>query len=329
MHKSKGNVILPEEVIKQYGADVLRLWVASLDFHNDMRVSQDMLKQLSEAYRKIRNTARYILGNLGDKNGFDPDTEMVALDKLSDIDKWALSRLNKLASRVREAYDGYQFHIIYHDIHNFCSIDMSKLYIDITKDRLYCEAKNDPARRSAQTAMYIIVKSLTKLLAPILSFTAEETWGYISHTECDDLESVFCNYMPSFEDKYDFSEIEEKYEALFNLRDGVMKALELARADKMIGKSLDAKVTVYCDGEAYDTLTAFADKLAEIYITSAAYVVKGEAPEGALTETQTGIAVKVENADGCKCGRCWSYSTEGVTDDEGGFLCERCRKLLI
>ncbi|MBO5914526.1 MAG: isoleucine--tRNA ligase, partial [Clostridia bacterium] len=175
MHKSLGNGVDPADLIKDFGADIVRLWASSSDYHADVRCSKEIFKQLSESYRKLRNTLRILLANLGSPDtDFDPNRDMVAPEALTDIDKWAVSRLNKLVKRVREAYDNYQFHIIYHDIHNFCSIDMSKLYIDITKDRLYCESKNDPARRSTQTAMYIIVNALTKLLAPILSFTAEE-----------------------------------------------------------------------------------------------------------------------------------------------------------
>ena len=177
-----------------------------------------------------------------------------------------------------------------------------------------------------------MLNAITRLLAPVISFTAEEIWKHMPHAASDRTESVFLNDMPAFDTGLaeKTAELCAKWDKLFEYRDDVMKALELARANKMIGKSLDAKVAVYTnDDEAYEVLSAFADKLAEIYITSAAYVVKGDAPEGAFTETQSGIAVVVETADGCKCGRCWSYSTEGVHDDEGGFLCERCRKILL
>jgi isoleucyl-tRNA synthetase len=253
---------------------------------------------------------------------------MVAPEALTDIDKWAVSRLNKLVKRVREAYDNYQFHIIYHDIHNFCSIDMSKLYIDITKDRLYCESKNDPARRSTQTAMYIIVNALTKLLAPILSFTAEEVWGYITHLEGEDAFSVFCNDMPSFEEKYDFSDIEEKYESLFNLRDGVMKALELARAEKSIGKSLEAAVAIYAgaDSEAMKLFKQFESILPDIFIVSKVTLCDGNAPDGTYFDEETGIYVAVSVAEGEKCVRCWMHKDDCTADEDGQHLCARCRK---
>ena len=329
MHKSLGNAVAPETVIDKYGADILRLWVASSDYRVDVRASDAIFKQLSESYRKIRNTLRILLANLGTvESDFNPATDMVALENLGDIDKWALSRLNKLIKRVRDAYDSYQFHIVYHDIHNFCSIDMSKLYIDITKDRLYCENKNDISRRSTQTAMYIIVNALTKLLAPVLSFTAEETWGFMSHNADDDLDSVFCNAFPEVSDAFDFAEIEEKYEALFNLRDSVMKALEIARAEKIIGKSLEAKVTIFTsnNAEAEKLFGEFENILPEIFIVSKVELSKDSATENAYTDEETKISVAVSVADGEKCVRCWMHKDDCTADEDGQQLCARCRK---
>jgi len=329
MHKSLGNGVDPADLIKDFGADIVRLWASSSDYHADVRCSKEIFKQLSESYRKLRNTLRILLANLGSpENDFDPKKDLVSPEMLGDIDKWALSRLNKLVKRVRDAYDSYQFHIVYHDIHNFCSIDMSKLYIDITKDRLYCEAKNDPARRSTQTAMYIIVSALTRLLAPILSFTAEETWSFMSHSAEDDLDSVFCNQMPSFESKYDFSEIEAKYESLFTLRDGVMKALELARAEKAIGKSLEAAITIYTEAgsEASKLFDEFKDILPDIFIVSKVALSNEKASETAHFDEETGIAVDVAVADGEKCVRCWMHKDDCTTDEDGQHLCARCRK---
>ena len=329
MHKSLGNSISPDDIVKKYGAELVRLWAASSDYHADVRCSDNIFKQLSESYRKIRNTARIMMANLGD---FNPDTDMVAYDDMLEIDQWIVAETNKLVKQCLEAYDEYEFHIVYHAINKFCTIELSKLYIDITKDRLYVEKADSAARRSGQSALYHVLSVITRLLAPVISFTAEEIWKHMPHASEDKVESVFLNDMPVY--SADFAEktaaLSAKWDKLFEYRDDVMKALEIARAEKMIGKSLDAKVTVYTnDEEAYATLSAFADKLAEIYITSAAYLVKGDAPEDAFVPESQTIAVKVENADGCKCGRCWSYSTEGVTDDEGGFLCERCRKMLI
>ncbi|MBQ9080740.1 MAG: isoleucine--tRNA ligase [Clostridia bacterium] len=323
MHKSLGNSVSPDDMVKKYGADLVRLWAASSDYHADVRCSDNIFKQLSEIYRKIRNTARIMMANLGD---FNPDTDMVAFDDMLDIDKWIVAEANKLTKVCRDGYDNYEFHIVYHSINKFCTIELSKLYIDITKDRLYVEKADSAARRSGQSALYNVLSALTRLLAPMISFTAEEIWKHMPHVASDKTESVFLNDMPAYDEvlAQKTAELTEKWDKMFEYRDDVMKALEIARADKMIGKSLDAKVTVYVsDDETYASINAFADDLAGIYITSAATVRKGDAPAGAFAETQTGIAVVVEPADGCKCDRCWSYSTEGEKTEDG-FICSRC-----
>ncbi|MBQ8208335.1 MAG: isoleucine--tRNA ligase [Clostridia bacterium] len=329
MHKSLGNSIAPEEVITKYGADLVRLWVASSDYRVDVRVSDPIFKQLSEAYRKIRNTARIIMANLGDPaSDFDPNKDMVSLDKLYEIDKWALTELNKLVKTCRDAYNSYEFHIVYHEICNFCTTTLSKLYIDITKDRVYVEKKDSEGRRAAQTAMYIILSSLTRLVAPMLTFTAEEIWKAMPHKDCEKKESVFLNLMPEYETAYEFTDVEERWNKLFALRDDIMKALEVARADKLIGKSLDAKVTIYApDAEVYKTFADFADELKTVFIVSAVGLVNANAPEGVFTETESGIGVKVEQASGHKCDRCWAYSEEGEADEDG-FICSRCKKIV-
>ena len=325
MHKSLGNTVAPDEITAKYGAELVRLWVASADYRVDVRVSDAIFKQLSEAYRKIRNTARILLANIGD---FNPDTEMVAVDDLCEIDKWALSRLNDLTKSVREGYDNYEFHSIYHSVNNFCTTDMSKLYVDITKDRVYTEKKDGKLRRSAQTVMWLTLSSLTRLIAPIISFTAEEIWQYMPHAASDKRESVFLNDLPTWNDDWSFPELEAHWDKLFELRDDVMKALEIARADKLIGKSLDAAVTVYTkDDGVFTLLNSFANELSTVYIVSSAKVVKGDAPEGAFTETASGIAVKVTVADGERCDRCWLHSTDTVSDGEG-VLCRRCAAVI-
>lgn len=331
MHKSLGNAVAPEEVINKYGADILRLWVASSDYRVDVRASDAIFKQLSESYRKIRNTLRILLANLGTpETDFDPDRDSVCPESFCDIDKWAVSRLNGLAARVREAYDSYQFHIVYHEILNFCSTDMSKLYIDITKDRLYCEAKNDPARRSAQTAMYIIVNALTRMLAPVLSYTAEEVWLYMNHAAADNAKSVFLNDLPEYDKALDFADICGKYESLFEHRDGVMKALELARAEKIIGKSLEADVTVYAPegSEAMKLFREFAPILPTVFIVSKVELSSENAPEGAYIDEENGIAVRVAVSEGEKCVRCWMQKDDCTVDEDGQHLCARCRKAL-
>ncbi len=328
MHKSLGNGVDPADLIRDFGADLVRLWAASSDYHADVRCSKEIFKQLSESYRKIRNTIRILMANLGSADtDFDPNTDMVAFDQLCGIDKWALSRLNGLVKRVREAYNTYAFHLVYHEINNFCTVDLSKLYVDITKDRVYTEAKDSVARRSAQTTMYVILSSMVRLLAPILAFTADEVWQAMPHVASDDTRNVVLNDMPDYDEALAFTAEEEKYNALFALRDSVMKALELARAEKVIGKSLDAKLTIYASGENKVILDGFADELPTVFIVSGVTVADGSAPEGAYMDEDAKVAVLVEPADGEKCDRCWSYSTEGISDGEG-FLCKRCKTIL-
>ena len=331
MHKSLGNTIAPEDIIKKYGADLLRLWAASSDYQADVRVSDPIFKQLSETYRKIRNTARIIMANLGkDGEDFNPDTDMLPVGELYDIDKWALSRLNQLVKEANEAYDVYEFHIVIHAVSNFCTVDMSKLYIDITKDRLYVEKTDSKARRSAQTAMYLILSALTRLIAPLLSYTAEEIWHSMKHISGDDTRSVFLSDMPKYDPALDFDGLEERWDKLFELRDDAMKALELARADKLIGKSLDAKLTIYTnDDAAYELLESFKSDLEDVFIVSGVSVSKDAAPAGAFTECAAeGLAgVLVETADGERCDRCWKYSTETHKDGDS-CLCARCKAVI-
>lgn len=326
MHKSLGNTVAPDDVIKKYGADLVRLWVASSDYTVDVRASDNIFKQLSEAYRKIRNTARIIMANLGD---FEPDRDLMPVSELLDIDRWALSRLNALIKTARNGYETYQFHLVYHAVNNFCTIDMSKLYIDITKDRVYVEKSDSPARRSAQSAMYRIISALDRIIAPMLAFTAEEIWQAMPHSAADNKMSVYLNDLPTASAEYEFDGA-EKWEQLFDLRDDIMKALELARAEKRIGKSLDAKITVYTsDQEILKLLGEFTEaELATVFITSGAHVVNGESPEGAFKpDDGKQIGVIVEPADGEKCDRCWCYSTHGEKTEEG-FICDRCKKIL-
>ncbi len=326
MHKSLGNGVDPDDMVKKYGADIVRLWAASGDYHVDVRCSDALFRQLSEIYRKVRNTSRILLANLGD---FDPNTDMVPVEELHEIDKWIIARAGDLAATCRRAYDNYEFHFVYHAINNFCTNDLSKLYVDITKDRLYTDGKTSASRRAGQTAMYTVVSMMTRLIAPILSFTAEEIWQTMPHLASDKTESIFLNDMPAYDEATAFPEVVAHWNGLFDLRDDVMKALEIARAGKLIGKSLDAKVTVYTESdEQYGVLDSFADKLALVFITSQATVVKGAAPEGAFTETESGIAVLVEPADGAKCDRCWMYTTAPISDADAegnvGCLCARC-----
>ncbi len=326
MHKSLGNGVDPLDMINKYGADLVRLWVASADYHVDVRCSDAIFKQLSDSYRKIRNTARFLLADLYD---FNPDTDAVKNEELYEIDQWIMSRMNDLVRDARRAYEGFEFHLIYHAINNFCTVDLSKLYIDITKDRVYAEAADSKARRSAQTAMYYIISALTRILAPLLSFTAEEIWQVIPRCAGDAAESVFLNDLPQYDAALAFPEVRARWDRLLDLRDYVMKALELARAEKRIGKSLDAKVRVYAaDADSYALLAAFERELPTVFIVSQVELLKGEAPADAVTEEGAPIAVAVEAAEGEKCDRCWNYTTNGTKDDEGGCLCPRCRAVL-
>jgi len=326
MHKSIGNVILPEDMIKKYGADLVRLWVASSDYRVDVRVSDAIFVQLSDAYRKIRNTARIILANIGDAGSdFNPDTDSIAPSDMLGLDKWALTRLNKLIEEVKRGYQRYEFHVVSQAVINFCTTDMSKLYIDITKDRVYVERRDSFARRSAQSALYIILSALTRLIAPILTYTANEIWKLMPHKAGEDATHVLLNDMPTVE-AYGFDADVEDYNKLFDLRDDIMKALELARAEKKIGKSLDAKITVYAKGDNKVLLENFRDELTAICIVSHVAVVDAaDTPDGAFVGENADISVLVETADGEKCDRCWMYTTDIVEDGEGR-ICRRCMK---
>ena len=326
MHKSLGNSISPSDVIPKYGADLVRLWVASSDYRVDVRVSDPIFKQLSDAYRKIRNTVRILIADLSD---FNPDTDCVDFSALPEIDRWMISRMNDLTGTVLEAYENYEFHVIYHAVNNFCTTDLSKLYIDITKDRVYTEKADGTARRCAQTAMYFVLSGLVRLLAPILAFTAEEMWQAIPHRVGERRESVYLNQMPTFDQSLTYPDVRAKWDRLFEMRDDVMKALELARAEKMVGKSLDAKITLYTtDAAMYDLLAGFGEELKTVFIVSGVELCRENAPAAAHTEGASGVGVLVSPADGCKCDRCWSYSQKGLHTEDGGFLCDRCRKIL-
>ena len=326
MHKSLGNGVDPLDMIKKYGADLVRLWVASSDYHVDVRASEAIFKQLSDAYRKIRNTCRFLLADLYD---FDPNKDAVPMSELTGIDAWIVASMNELVKKARASYDAYEFHTIYHDVNDFCTTELSKLYIDITKDRVYGEAADSKARRSAQTAMYYIISGLTRLLAPLLSFTAEEIWQTMPHLTTDVKESVFLNDMPVYDEALTFPEVTAHYNELFALREHVMKALELARAEKRIGKSLDAKVAVYApDDPAYSLLESFTEELPTLFIVSQVELKREAAPAGTVIEEGAPFGVVVETAEGEKCDRCWNYSVKAVHDGEDGCLCPRCATVL-
>ena len=315
MHKSAGNGMEPSEIIRDYGADIIRLWVASSDYTVDVRAGKEIFRQLSEAYRKMRNTARFMLGNISD---FDPAKDMVDDDQLFEIDRWALEACNKLTATMRDAYEHYDFSRAYHALYNFCVIDMSNFYMDVIKDRLYCA--DDHARRCAQTALYRILVDFTKLLAPILCFTSQEIWSYIP--KLDGMKDyVVFEQMPEAKAAADEA-FEAKWDRIMAIRDDVKKVLEQARADKIIGSALEAGLTLYCSKEVYDFLNAIPmDELADLFIVSHVDLVEGEGGVKGLVE---GLGVSAAHAAGNKCLRCWKYET---TVGEDG-LCPRCAKVL-
>lgn len=316
MAKSKGNVISPDDIIKQYGAELLRLWVVSENYQEDMRISPDILKRLSEAYRKIRNTWRFMLGNLNDYN---PETDALPYEKLEEIDKWALHRLNMLIRRVRSAYDSCEFHTIYHSTLNFCINDMSAVYLDILKDRLYCSAADDPGRRSGQAVLHTVLSSLLKLLAPILSFTAEEAWQHLPDAA---EESVHLAGFPEPDSSYDNTQIEQNWRMLLAVREQVLKELERAREQKQIGNSLEAAVHLSMPENIHSAIAPYEAMLPDICIVSSISIAAdSKKGEGALDSLSESLDVSIARADGKKCQRCWKYYREPEPE-----LCPRCSR---
>lgn len=329
MSKSMGNGIDPEDVIKEYGADILRLWAASSDYKVDIRISTDMLKQLSEAYRKVRNTCRFILSNIYD---FDPDKDMVPYEKLKEIDRWALLKLNELIEKVNQAFAEYEFHTMFHSTHNFCIVDMSNFYLDIIKDRLYTTKADSEGRRAAQSVMFQILEVLVRLLTPVLAYTSEEIWKYMPHRKEDDVVSVQMNSWPKIEPKYSDSSLNEKWDKIIRLREDVSKALEIARADKKIGSSLVAKVTIFADGENHAFLDKILGELPEIFIVSDVELQtadKADKTQAMYTcENFSGVDILITQAPGEKCERCWMFSETVGSDEKHPDICHRCAEVL-
>ena len=313
MSKSLGNGVSPIDVSNKFGADILRLWALSSDYSMDVNLSDDILKGISDVYRKIRNTARYILGNTYD---YDPE-KPVAYEDLQEIDKWALTRLNKLIKDCTKDYDTYSFGNCYHDVNQFCVVDMSSFYLDIIKDRLYTEKADSVARRAAQTTMYYILDALVKILTPMISFTAEEIWSAMKHTEKENVESSMLADYPVPNDEWDNKEIAEKWEKIIKVKNIVAKDLELARAEKTIGNSLDAKVTLYAEGEEYKFLKENEELIKLVLIVSGLEIQENNRKQ------EEKLGVKVEHATGEKCERCWMYN-----DHLEDGLCPRCKEVL-
>ncbi len=319
MSKSVGNVIAPQDLIKQYGADIIRLWAASADYKQDIRISKEIMKQLSDAYRKIRNTIRYILGNTSD---FDYEKDKVVFADMQELDQWALMRLQQLKKEVEAAYEAYDFHVMFHAIHNFCTVEMSSFYLDIIKDRLYVSKADDPVRRSAQTAMYEILNDLIVMLSPVLSFTTEEVWQFMKKP-ANALESVQMLPWPEVKERYINKELETKYDNFIAIRGEVTKVLEGHRQNKTIGNSLEAKVLLYAEGEALEILKSVEKDLPTLIIVSQVEVHEGAA-EGEEATGRNDLKVTVKPADGHKCERCWTYSESVGQNAAHPDLCDRC-----
>ncbi|MBI5888028.1 MAG: isoleucine--tRNA ligase [Deltaproteobacteria bacterium] len=331
MSKSTGNVVAPQEVIDKYGAEVLRLWVSAEDYREDIRISDEILKRLSEAYRKIRNSFRYILGNLYD---FDPSKDMVEYKELEELDRLTLHRLTRLTERVLNAYASFEFHTIYHAVHNFCTVDLSAFYLDALKDRLYTSGANAKKRRAGQTAMYHVLDNLLRLTAPVLVFTSDEAWAFMpgKHEE-----SVHLAAMPEVKKEWLDNGLSEKWDRLMTVKDEISKTLEACRRDKFIGHSLDAEVTISFTGEAGNKalleIFQFAGKavdlkkfleenksaLEDILIISKLNVVEGKA---------TALIIEVKKATGDKCERCWHYSPTVGGHAAHKTICSRCAEAL-
>ena len=319
MSKSVGNTVAPQDVIKQYGADIIRLWAASSDYKADIRISKEILKQLSEVYRKIRNTIRYILGNTND---FDYEKDKVPFDQMLELDRWALMHMQLLKKEVKQAYEDYDFHVLYHAIHNFCTVEMSSYYLDILKDRLYAYKADSLERRSAQTAMYEIMVDLVVMLAPVLSFTMEEVWQFMKKTSAMP-ESVQMMPWPEVKEEYIDQALEKKWEDFIGIRSEITRVLEVARKAKTIGHSLDAKVELYAEGEALAVLKSVEKDLPTLLIVSQAELHEGLTEAGEAT-TREDLKVVVKAAEGHKCERCWIYSDTVGKDAEHPTLCARC-----
>jgi len=321
MSKSIGNVIAPKKVINKYGAEILRLWVAASDYRDDIRISENILRQLSDAYRRIRNTSRFMLGNLYD---FDPEKDSVSYDEMLEVDQYALHRLHGIIEKTRRAYDTYEFHVIYHALYNFCTLDLSAFYLDILKDRLYISPPASVARRSAQTVMYAILDAMGRLMSPILPFTAEELWKYMPGRNGEG-ESIHLESLPEAETVWKNDALAQNWKRLLDIRGEVTKALEEARTRKLIGHPLDAAVTLSVNPELYKALKSYEADLRFILIVSQADLTQD--PLGAYafqSEEIEGLSIEVAPSQGEKCERCWTHSPS-VGSNEGFLtICDRC-----
>jgi isoleucyl-tRNA synthetase len=322
MSKSLGNFIAPNEVIQKYGAEILRLWVTATDYREDIRISENILKQLSDAYRRIRNTSRFMLGNLYD---FNPEKDAVDHGSMLEIDRFALHTLQELTQRLRKAYDDYEFHIIYHRLYNYCVLDLSSFYLDILKDRLYISPSASLERRSAQTVLHIIMDTVARLMAPILPFTAEEIWNFMPQLNGKE-NSIHMAALPVANSDWLNASLSQQWERLLAIR---TKALEEARANKLIGHPLDAAVSIFAPEDLYHALLPFENDLRSILIISKASLVNDAKPEGAFASQEVkGLFILVEPAEGEKCERCWIHEPTVGKNSTHPTICSRCLGIL-
>ncbi len=325
MSKSVGNVIDSQTIIDQYGAEILRLWVASEDYTEDIRISEEILKRLVEAYRRIRNTSRFILGNLSD---YDPAKDAVPYAEMADMDRWILHRLQEVVRRVADAYEQYQFHMVYTTLYNFCTVDLSALYLDVLKDRLYTSKAGSLPRRSAQTAMLTLLETMVRLLAPILTFTAEEVWLALPGWP-DKAASVHLTRFPEVNASWLDPKLADTWKTLVGVKSEAAKAIETARQGKIVGHSLDASVTIGAPGDLRTLLEAHREDLRSLLIVSAVDIVDAAGIGEAFRSTEiAGLAVVVARAKGEKCQRCWIYNETVGLDADHPTICERCRENL-
>ncbi len=330
MSKSLGNVISPEDVMKKYGADILRIWVASCDYRDDVRLSGEILARLAEAYRKIRNTSRYILGNLSD---FNPAKDALPIEKWSDVDKWAIWRAYVLLETVENNFKNFTFHKVFSSIYNFCVVDMSSVYLDVLKDILYTAGKDSALRKSAQSALFEIITILTKIMAPILSYTAEEIWQFLSGVNMN--ESIHLQDWPDIKalktkisKAFKESDTVIWNDKLLPLRDAVLKELEGVRGKGIIGSSLDAKVTLHSTNKEWQKiLEGCKHMLSSLFIVSFVDILHG-LPEGSIQAGDLPVSIKITRAEGKKCQRCWNYSTTVGGDVKHPSLCTRCKNVV-
>ncbi len=323
MSKSLGNVIAPQEITNRQGAEILRLWCSSADYREDMRISNEIVSRMVDAYRKIRNTCRFLLGNINDIEISGTDLKAIKKEELPEIDRLALSMLQGLIGKVTHAYETFAFYEVYHAVYKFCIIDMSSFYLDILKDRLYTARSDSGERRSAQLVLHNILISLTKMIAPILSFTAEEIWRHIPG---DREESVFLSDFPEVDNDFLDQQLEQKWGKLSKIRDEVNKALEIKRQEKFIGNALEAKVVLFAGKEARAILDEYRDDLPALFIVSDVKIGEtAEAPSTAYNSTEIKeMAIQVERAEGAKCQRCWNWSVSVGGHDDHPDLCKRC-----